>query len=228
MGLEDIGLRYGLTRERVRQIVLRLGGATVIDVRRVRLAKADVEAAAVTERIERDLEAHGASTLGAVAQRLSLSVDDVRSRWPRHLQAMVVRERSRASLWSDDDIRSALQMAATFDYPLRAKPYDALLISGEVQGPSAVRLTQRFGSWAGACSFAGVETNKAPRDNYQSRWTDADLIDFVRQYLNTPGYTGSFYGYDQWRRAEGIDAPSSGTVRRLGAWSDIKRWAFGA
>lgn len=227
LGLEEIGQQYGLTRERVRQIVLQLDGATVEDVRKVRQAKADRRASAVVAHIRDDLAAHGPSTIDAVAQRLSLSEASVRKSWPTDLKAMIVREKDRAQKWSDDQIREALQLAATFDYPLRAKRYDALLVTGDVIGPSAVRLVQRFGTWAQACSFAGVEASKPPRQHYQSNWTDADLMGFVRQYLRAPGYTGSLHGFDTWRKAEGIEGPSTGTLRdRLGTWSEIKRQAF--
>lgn len=130
-------------------------------------------------------------------------------------------------VWSDEEILEAIRTTATFAYPVSGVDYDRLLLSGEVRGPSVARIVQRFGNWGNACRCAGVEPTPPRRPHYQSKWTDEDLLAFVRDYLHAPGSSGTFAGYDPWRREVACSAPSSALLRaRLGSWGDIKRKAL--
>ncbi len=182
------------------------------------------------ERICEDVVAHPASTPGEIAARLGVDKAEVHAHLPENLRPLVVTTgKSSERVWSEDEIMRAVAAAATYAYPLSAGDYEGLLHAGEVRGPSAARINQLYGNWSAACRRAGVEPTPPRRGSYQSKWTDADMLGFVRDYLRAPGCRGTFDGYDPWRRKGGLEAPSSALLRsRLGTWSDIKRKALEA
>lgn len=226
--LQEIADCVGVTRERVRQILKRIGGPTAAEVRASVAERRRDEALAIGRRIRIDLEARPGSTAEEIAARLGLSRSQVQAHVPPDLRALlVVPATSSEETWSEPEIMTALSCAATFAYPLSAGAYEELLRSGEVSGPSAARIIQRYGNWSSACRLAGVEPTPPRRQHYQSKWTDDDLLGFVRDYLAAPGSSGTFYGYDDWRRGSTAGAPSAALLRtRLGSWGDIKRKAL--
>lgn len=226
--LEHIANEVGLTRERVRQVLLRVGGPTAADVRAAAEARGRAAAARLEQLIREDIVAHPASTIEDVAARLGQDKSEVQAHLPKDLRPRVVRlGRSSEGAWSADEVVQAVAAAATYAYPLSAGDYERLLHAGEFRGPSAARISQMYGNWSAACRQAGVEPPPPRRRSYQSRWTGADLLGFVRDYLRAPGCRGTFDGYDLWRREAGIEAPSAALLRnRLGTWSDMKRKAL--
>lgn len=226
--LQQIAAVVGLTRERVRQVLVRFGGPTAAEVRAAASAARATDAAALVDRIRKDVQAHPASTPVQIASRLGVARHEVTRHLPVDLRPLVL---TRAGFsdrtWSDEGVMKAVASAATFSYPLSAGEYDNLLRSGEVRGPSAARIIQLYGNWSAACRRAGVEATPPRRGDYQSKWTDEDMLAFVRDYLSSPGCRGTFGAYDPWRRSVRADAPSAALLRaRLGSWSDIKRKAL--
>lgn len=105
--------------------------------------------------------------------------------------------------------------------------YQELLDADAFNGPSAVRIVQIFGSWSRAADVAGVPSGPTPNRLYSSQWSDGQILAFVVRYLATPHTTGSFAGWDPWRREYAPEAPSSALLRLcLGEWSDIKALAL--
>lgn len=223
--LQEIAAEVGLTRERVRQVLKTVGGPTAADVRQVQEARRNAAHQRLAKRIREDLASHPGSSQEEIAARLGIDKADVRSHVPDGMRGLIVNPSgSVEQVWSDDAVFEAIRHAATYTFPLTAKAYSRLVRSGEVRGPSLARVWQRFDSWTAACRAAGVEAGTPPRDNYQSKWTDEDIRDFVRRFLSDPEFRGTIAEYDPWRRARGIDAPSSGVLRhRLGRWTSIKR-----
>ncbi|WP_164983782.1 Z1 domain-containing protein [Cellulomonas endophytica] len=226
--LQEIGDGFGLTREAVRQILTKRGGVSSSEARQARAAEAQRRDARAVRDLRADVLAHPGTTVEEVADRVALPVDEVRRLLPDDVRRLLVRPQPWVSpRWSHDQTMQALVDAATFEWPLSSTAYDDLLRVGEVQGPSAVRIGQVYGSFSAACEAAGVEPVRAPRDDYQSRWTDTELLDWVADYLRAPGSSGSFSGYEAWRAVHGSDAPSGGTLRnRYGAWSAVKQTTF--
>ena len=228
--LQHIAAAVGVTRERVRQVLLQISGPTAAEVRTARAAQTRADASRLRERIREDVVAHPGSTCEEIATRLDLHRADVRAHLAEDLRPLVVTPATTTErAWSSDEVAKALATAATFAYPLSAGDYERLLHAGEVRGPSAARIIQLYGNWAAACRQAGVEPTAPRREGYQSSWTDADILGFVRDYLRSPECKGTFDGYDPWRRRSGSGAPSSALLRnRLGTWRDIKRKALEA
>ena len=226
--LREIAAAVGVTRERVRQVFLKIGGPTAGDARAAAAARQHAAAAFMEQRIRVDVDVHQGSTLDEIACRLGVDRSRVQAHLPADLRPLVIAPgKSTERMWSDEEVMSVVAAAGTYAYPLSDGDYEDLLRSSEVRGPSAARIIQLYGNWSAACRCAGVEPTPPRRPTYQSRWTDADILAFVRDYLRAQGSRGTFAGYDPWRRDAGAEAPSSALLRgRLGSWSDIKRKAL--
>ncbi len=127
----------------------------------------------------------------------------------------------RAPDYSDQQLVSALKAAAAeLGEPLTATSYDAWQRGRPAASPAL--LIRRFGSWNGACTRAGVTTNKTRSTS--RRWSDDEIVGIVAAYLASPGSTGSFAEYAEWARGqEGV--PSGATLRQRMSWAEIKRRA---
>lgn len=230
--LEQIGREFGVSRERVRQILRDAGGPTRSDVNDAKRKRQ----MAIRDRLRRDVEesvrpllaARGPMSALEVAEHTGLHVEIVAEHWPTDLVHMRIREtKGVEQTWADDEIYESLREAAIYEFPLTAKGYSDLLRVGQVRGPSLQRINQRFGGWANACEGAGVEHGGSGRSANESRWTDNELLAFVRDYLVDPDWPNSSRHFDEWKRANAPDAPSFQTLRnRLGSWTKAKRAAL--
>ncbi|MEX2375388.1 MAG: sigma factor-like helix-turn-helix DNA-binding protein [Dehalococcoidia bacterium] len=228
--LEVIGREFGITRERVRQIVKRRGGPEVTEVlsqRRERRVQTD---AARRDQILADLRHHPGASASEIASRTGLDDRTVKQLVPKRLRALMADQRSPARLqWPEERLLSVLRTASTHEFPLTVEAYTRLTLVGEVDGPTVAIFMRRFGSWRAACESAGVEPGEARQGDYQSNWTDSDILAFVADYLVHPQSSGSIQGYADWRVHTQPDAPSGGTVRnRFVSWTQAKRLALQA
>ncbi len=230
--LDQIGTEFGVTRERVRQIIVQTGGPTSKEIRAAKVARLQAEIEAEMNRVDSELRplllSRGAMSVPEASTALGIEESTLAEHWPDDLDYLRVWGPAHVDrAWSDEAIFMAIREAALYEYPLTAKDYTELVRVGQVHGPSLPRIYQRFGGWTAACDAAGVESGQPYRDNYQSRWTDAELVQFVRDYFMDPDWPSSAHKYDDWRRARVPDGPSGTTLRnRLGTWSDIKRLAL--
>jgi len=224
--LDEVALRFGVTRERVRQI-LRAHGApdaeVVADARRRR-------AADLAETRVDDLLAlwRAGAEAGSVASALGLQTAACRSTIAR-FATDVDKAARRANLsgargaqtYSDRDIIVALRaVAAGLGRVPSAKEY-ALLARG-LELPSLPTVLNRMGGWTRAVLAAGM----TPRDHPSTprrrrRWTDAACWEALRRAVGELGEIPTVLAYE--RHAAGrSNMPSSATLRnRLGRWSAI-------
>lgn len=241
--LESIGARYGLTRERVRQIVAKNGGPDRRVLRERRARSTAFAAQRVADQVRRFLLEHPGVSLEEAFE--ALGITDVRERrWAttvenKRLSGVSVSNRWRGGAkqaYSPEDclraLRQAYEIVAAEGQDLTYQAYKRLHDEGRVTGPGYVRLTQRYRTWLKALEAAGVPVSDRQRvihtrRSYARRWTNEQMLAYVVEYLSTDGYTGSFDGYDAWRVATGSDAPSGQTVRNvLGTWAQIKASAL--
>ncbi|MHA7987820.1 hypothetical protein ACX9R5_18660 [Rathayibacter sp. CAU 1779] len=229
--LGAIGERFGVSRERVRQIIGKYGGPSPAEVR-ARKAALALEAAELRrgeiDRLLRPvLMKRGALTVSEAAEAIGVTSEEIATYWPEDLGSLRIRPGSADRSWTEQDLLSAVREAALYEFPLTAKAYSELVRMGQVRGPSLPLVYQRFGSWAVVCDAAGVEHGQTPRASYNTRWTDEEIVAFARDYLLDADWPGSAQEYDNWKRATAPDAPSFMTIRnRLGTWSSIKRLAL--
>lgn len=129
--------------------------------------------------------------------------------------------------YSDADLIEGLQAAAGHSgVPLTVKQYDAYRRAERPDLASGIWVIRHFGTWRTACERAGVAANTTRSTS--SRWSDAQLLAAVADYLGEPGTTGSYAGYQEWaRQTEG--APSGALLRsRFGTWARAKQRVAGA
>ncbi|KAB7745563.1 hypothetical protein GA707_06545 [Nostocoides sp. F2B08] len=230
--LDEIGQAFGVTRERVRQLLKKYGGPSWAEVRRLQIEQAEGEERArqeaVATKIRTLLAGAGATTPEDVAAKTGLDAADVSKFWPTDLVHLRLwGHGSHESRWSDEEILEVIREAAIYEFPLTANGYAELLTVGQVTGPSLPRVSQRFGSWSAACDAAGVVSGQTYRPHYESQWGDEDILSIVRAYLEDPTAPNSIQGYDVWKRANAPDGPSGQTIRnRFRSWTAVKRLAL--
>jgi DNA-binding CsgD family transcriptional regulator len=225
--LGEIGEKFGLTRERVRQILSKTGAPSSQEVKALRES---IRADKLQETRTLALEAasvHPNKTIDEIAGELQVSPIELRRiLTPQEMNLFARPLRSSAQKWSDQEIIQTLREAATLEFPLTVKAYSKLLEDGFLKGPSAARISQRFRSWQAACDLAEVEAGTRTRPLDLSRWTDDDLYAAVILYLKLAESTGAAADYDSWASGQD-DVPSMGTLRnRLGAWNQIRNTAI--
>jgi hypothetical protein len=223
----SIAQHYGVSRERVRQLLRAEGGAdtrAIAELRR-RQAEADAEA-----RFEELLElwrsgeqpGRAASKLGlqAAACRTTIarlaSEDDHAAR----KAAMAEARRHAAQTYSDRAILTALKtVAKRLGHVPSPKEYTNLARSLEL--PSLATVCNRMGSWTEAIRAADMQPRGSARRTRARRWTVDACWAALRRVVTELGKIPTVLSYDR-HAANRTDLPSSATLRnRLGRWSAI-------
>lgn len=120
--------------------------------------------------------------------------------------------------YTDREIARALRTAVRIvGEPLSVGKYDK--VRATFEGPSAIRLIQRFGTWNAACEAAGVKAGESKR-SYSKKWERDQIVDLVRKYL-AQSRRVSFADFSIWlKQIKG--APSAATCRNVGiSWSSL-------
>jgi len=230
--LEEIGLNFELTRERVRQIISKFGSDMVFpDITEMRRKEKEDDLRGIAIEISANWNSFRNYDFAKLAEEYNLSVPLIRQIVTKVQHAYLsANEESRIEkLWTADDCIKVLKLAATFAFPLTVLEYRKLIESNSISGPTLRVFYSRFGSWVDACAAAGVETGNALRE-YDSTWSDSDLVCIVRQFLwESRDTSWSIQNYDDWRARHESQLPSAGLLRnRLGTWSEIRVLALEA
>lgn len=122
--------------------------------------------------------------------------------------------------YSDAEMLAALREAArSVDGALVGSAYDKFRAASG-GGPHRMAIINRFGSWRAACEAAGVAANSTRSTS--SRWSDADLVEWVAAYLAVAGLHGTYNGYASWAKDED-GAPSGARLRRsFPRWEEVR------
>lgn len=228
--LDSIGEVFGLTRERIRQLVRRFHNASSEIIELIKNErKAHVEES-FQKAIETAVTEKGALTREDLAALLSVAPDEVMPLVPKKLRKFVYeeeREWTATPVWTKEAVITALQKASTYHFPLKISDYENLIAIGEVVGPSAVKVYHLFGTWSEACRIAGVESASAPNREYNRLWNDQELISFVVRYLRDEQTSGTFAGYSKWRAEQVDHVPSEALIRiQNGNWTSARNRAL--
>ena len=224
--LDEIALRFGVSRERVRQILHAHGGPDAGSIAEARRRRAEQQA---EEHIDEllGLWRRGAQT-GSAASALGLQTAACRSTIAR-FATEVDRAARRASLagarpvpktYSDRDIIVALRsVAARLGRVPIAKEYGAL--ARELEYPSLPTVLNRMGGWTSALRAAGLTPVSTPARTRSRRWTADACWAALRGAVAELGEIPTVVGYARYA-VNRNDLPSSATLRnRLGRWSAI-------
>jgi hypothetical protein len=230
--LEEIGLSFDLTRERVRQIISKFGpGLDFPNITELRNREKKEKLTSIANEISANWNSFRKYDFAMLAREYNLSIAVIRQVVTKvqHAYLSANEESHIEKLWTADDCIKVLKEAATYSFPLTVLEYRRLIESKSIIGPTFPIFCSRFGSWADACAAAGVETGIALRE-YDSVWSDSDLVRIVRQFLwETRDASWSIQNYDKWRIGHESQMPSTGSLRnRLGTWSEIRVLALEA
>ena len=223
--LDEIALHFGVSRERVRQILRAHGGPDpelVADARRRRaaeLAESRVDELLVLWRAGHEPRS-AASALGLQAAACRSTIARFATEVDKAARRASLSGARGAQTYSDRDIIVALRaVAAGLGRVPSAKEY-ALLARG-LELPSLPTVLNRMGGWSSAVSAAGMTPLAAPAAARQRRWTESACWAALRRVVGELREIPTVVSYD--RHATGRpDLPSSATLRnRLGRWSSI-------
>lgn len=225
----EIGLRHGLSHERVRQVLSAGGADTSCSTRPSARELRAGEVARVTEWLQQNgpvTRAQLCAALGITSARLSLLLAEG---VPGHL--LLVGSRPAKPLFSDDDVvralRTAWERARSLDPGVDGLSHAMYEILRCPTDPSAPMMVSRYG-WEKACRIADIPHGAAWRakDSYHSRWTDDDILTVLRRYLDhcrVASMRPTYLGYERWQQAN-EDAPSGTLVRNRCRQMGYRTW----
>ncbi len=224
--LDEIALGFGVSRERVRQILREYGAPDP-----------QVVAAARRRRVDQEVEARlpellalwrGGAVPGSAAVALGLQVTACRTAIARAAtdldrdarRASLAVDRAIAKTYSDRDIVAALtSVAGRLDRVPTAKEYGAL--ARELDLPSLPTVVNRTGRWTNAVRAAGLVPAHTAEHARPRRWTAESCWNALRTVVGELGEIPTVAAYDRYAAGR-KDVPSSATLRnRLGRWSQI-------
>jgi DNA-binding CsgD family transcriptional regulator len=224
--LRQIGERYGISRQRVDEIVRDRGGPELPDVIAARRAR---EAGIMQARSEEICQwwraglpvATIAERLGLPAARVQRSIDDVLTPMDRAYRNRSIVMRTRVPRYSDEQLLAGIQeVARRIDRTPTQEEYRAQ--AHELGLASILTLGKRFGGWQGSVVAAGLEPLPHGRGRGSRRVWDTDAcwraLEQVADQLGNPPRFQSYVVLSTGRS----DLPSGPTVRnQLGRWIDI-------
>lgn len=236
---DEIAKRYGITRERVRQLIAKVPGSpTAREARDARKARKTQER---IDRCARQMAEMGLShgqiseaffqtfSVRSAAKALGLSREAIE--WSLEQSnidyALLNVSSSEPSYkWADEQILEYLRLAheGVGEEYLSYVAYEAFAAQQNLTPeawPSPQRIMQRYEKWAYACEAAGIPFREVERDR---RFTEVECLKAVAQYLGEcrSGHVRpTFTGYDGWAK-NGPDRPSGATVRNRisGTWRE--------
>lgn len=221
---QEIADRYGWSMEMVRRRIRRERGQDVQDnIRSMSRARMVYQ---ITQWLNEQPRAVTRQELlrqfpGMDSQQLSNLLYSGDRRIPSHLVIMAPRDDEDAMVFMDEDISDALRRAWSIakeqDPSLRGMShvlYESLRRHDDI---CASRVTSRVG-WSAACAAAGIPPGKdsRPKDSYKSKWTDDQILEYVREYATEAREAAvkpTYAGFDRW--IKGRDGAPSGSMIRV-------------
>ena len=232
--LDTIGKSVGLTRERVRQIIVKVS-PRIEEIIDFLIANREVTRSTASEAIRNQILSEllvefGAVYLSELADVFTCDEDEVLLKTPKKFHKFVIDKSPLplySSQWSRDDVIKILRKAGTYYFPLKTSDYEYLLEIGELEGPSIPLIYNKFGTWNKLCVEAGVEPALSPKREYVRLWSQAELISFAQRFILEEGTTGSANGYEDWRLKQHDHVPSVQLIlNEFNGWTVARRLAL--
>lgn len=232
----ELGAAEGTTGEAVRRRLGRMGVTSELarNIRRSsdenRMNDDHPEFASTKERINTYVLAHPGCTIEEISEHLGWDEEPGRSllRDIQHLILRDVKPNAQHIRTTERQIAAAvtsLQQAAAYHSPLTGPIYDQLVRDRIIRGVSSQRMFQLFGTWTAACEAAGIEFRGTPDRDYERRWTEEDILEWVCDYFLDLEFRGASQRYDEWRKhhQDRDDIPSAGSIRNYlsRSWDEV-------
>jgi DNA-binding CsgD family transcriptional regulator len=224
--LREIGERYGISRQRVDEIVRDRGGPRLPEVVAARRARTEEIISERSAEIRRWWRA--GLSIGEIADRLGLPVAPAHRAIGRVLdpidrahrnRAIVTRTRTRR--YSRNELTAGLRaVAERVGATPTQEEYRA--IARGLKLASILTLGKRFGSWQEAITAAGLTPLPgARRQRSRYRWDKEACWEALERVAGQIGNPPRFQSYVQLSTGRD-DLPSGPTIRnQLGRWIDI-------
>jgi transcriptional regulator with XRE-family HTH domain len=224
--LREIGERYGISRQRVDEIVRDRGGPELPEVIAARRARE----AEIIEQRARDIRQwwRAGLSISTIAEKLDLpaarvhkSIDGVLSPIDRAHRNRSIVMRTRTPRYSEAELSAGVRaVAERIGRTPTQEEYRAL--AQELELASILTLAKRFGGWHAAVVAAGLTPLAHGRGRGSRRTWDKDscwrALERVSDQLGNPPRFQSYVLISTGR----ADLPSGPTVRnQLGRWIDI-------
>lgn len=219
--LDSIGEKFGVTRERVRQIITKYGGEEFKSLQSEREDVANSQKQLRAQEIRSFIHQHPGITYEELVDEFNVSKELIVSQLTKFETKLILGSRkiwSSEKKWSDEAVLQALRDAQVYFFPLTTSAYEKLVSLGEVKGPSVPLINQRFKTWKQACIAAGVEFVES-QTHYSVMWTREELVEVLGQFLVDPSTLGSVADYETWRSKNLDRMPSTALIRNVvGGW----------
>ena len=229
--LYQIGKPLNLTRERIRQIILKLHPQLPLLIDLLIAQNRNEFELAIESQVTQIIEKYGAVYKNELELELENSFEYIKDfipLWHRKFVFDNYSKNDNSKKWKKEDVLKAIKKASTYYFPLTGPQYQSLIEIGEIEGPSSQRIYQLFGTWSDMCSQAGVEYKPAFRTgDYYRKWNDMELLSFVVRFLKDENISDSYEEFRIWRENQNDEVPSPELVRNsLGTWLEIKKLAL--
>lgn len=233
--LAAIAENFSVTRERIRQRLKNLeacSGIRIEEIQQREKARRAAQLSEVTASIRENVQQVLSDRPGITRSRLEEMSGFPWSRLRQHLPApwlkfIVPDEAHLGEGWTREQVLEALQVAATYEYPLSRATFDELVTLGEVKCCLSQRVGQIFGKWSTACEIAGVESHAGWKEVYDRFWSNEDCVAALCDFLLSSEISRSVDAYDKWHPTQDNPLPSSGTIRNyVGGWFPGIQLAF--
>jgi hypothetical protein len=246
--LDEIGAQFGVTRERVRQILERLGSKLspnfkygnrdLLEViedsnRQMRFMELQYRADELSKLRDGIIEIVKKSpgiSYSEISELMNQDIDAIESATGRDVSRFIepVERHFEFDRWSDDDLIAILIEASDFASPLSSTEYKDLVDGGFIDGPGPQTIAKRFGTWNQACRLAGVEYLDSVRGEYVTKWSPESMLDSIIQFLQNTNSSGSLGAYDDWRKSQPGDSLPSGAHLRneFSSWNTARSKAL--
>ena len=229
--LDAISTPFGLTRERIRQILNKLNPNLPSLIESLIVENRNLFAENMQSKIKSTIDKYGAIYIGELETELGIPFDKLRGFIPLWYKKFIFEHSQKidkTKKWDRSEVVNAIKKASTYYFPLTGPHYQYLLEIGEIEGPSLQRIYQVFGTWSEMCIEAGVEFKRAFRtSDYYRKWNDMELLSFVVRFLKDKNLSDSYEEFRTWRDNQNDDVPSPELIRNtLGTWLEIKSLAL--
>jgi hypothetical protein len=225
--LDEIGKKVSLTRERVRQILVKISPELIATIEVLKSGVHQKQEVVLDYRFESIFDKYGAVYKSELAKEIGLTEVEALKLTPKRFKKYIIDkfpEPTSSLAWSREDCLKALRQAATYYFPIRQADYDHLINIGEVKGPSVAYMYLKHGQWSELCLEAGVEFFTSVRSDYKRMWSEEELLSYARRFFVEPDNSGSYGSYDVWRERQTDHVPSGVLIRNVfGSWTTVKR-----